>query len=128
MNWCKFRVKLEKDHLSYLISELNKDISYQQLLLKAAENVKEIFKALQEQDTKDIIMDKLKINSDQAEIILNLPIKRLSRLDLEKTKITLDNFYKQLDNLNKKLNNVVKVVIEDLDFLKGKFSNGKRRG
>ena len=128
MNWCKFRVKLERDHLSYLISELNKDISYQQLLLKAAENVKEIFKALQEQDTKDIIMDKLKINSDQAEIILNLPIKRLSRLDLEKTKITLDNFYKQLDNLNKKLNNVVKVVIEDLDFLKGKFSNGKRRG
>ena len=125
-NWCKFRLKLEKDHLNYQISILNKDIAYQKLLLKAAENVKIIFKALQEEDTKSIIMEELQINSEQAETILNLPIKRLSKLDSEKTKITLDNFFNQLDTLNDKLNNVIKVVVEDLTFLKGKFSNARR--
>lgn len=126
-NWCHFRLKLEKDHLNYLKQQVEKDIAYQNLLLKAAENTKLIFQALQEEDTKNIIQTQLQLSNEQAEIIMNLPIKRLSRLDKEKTKITLDNFNKNLESLNNKLNNVLEVVIEDLKFIKEKFGNGKRR-
>lgn len=126
-NWCKFRLQLEKKYLNYKIEVLNKNIEYQKLLLKAAEKTKEIFKALQENNTKEIIMESLSITEEQADTILNLQVKRLSKLDKEKTKITLDNLYKDLDTLHKKLNNVVETVITDLTYLKEKFKDGKHR-
>lgn len=126
-NWCKFRLNLEKLHLNYLISILNKDISYQQLLLKVGKNVKEVFKALQQNNSKEYLIQKLELEENQADIVLNLPIKRLSKLDFEKTKITLDNLKKNLEKLKDDLNNVKQVVIKDLKFLEEKFSNAKRQ-
>lgn len=125
-NWCKFRLKLEKDHLNYQIETLKKNIEYQELLVKIAENLKSIFKALQSQDTPKELKKLLDLNDKQIDIVLNLPIKRLSKLDLEKTKKTLDNLKKDLETLYSKLNNVRQVVIEDLKFLKGKFIDAKR--
>ena len=46
-NWCKYRVRLEKDYLGNLIKEKQADIDYQSLLYKASTNLKVIFKALQ---------------------------------------------------------------------------------
>lgn len=122
-NWCKFRCKLEKDYLIYKISLVNKDIIYQQLLLKAAENVKIIFQALQQDNSKEYIIQQLSLSEEEADIILDLPVKRLSKLDAEKTKITLDNLNKNIDDLKNKLNNVIDEVITDLLSLKEKFKN-----
>lgn len=125
-NWCKYRVKLEKDYLGNLIKEKQADIDYQSLLYKASTNLKVIFKALQEQDSKAILMDKLKIMDKEADIILDLPIRRLSKLSEEKTKNLLDNLKKDLECLNSKLNNVVNEVVKDLQGLKRKYGNGAK--
>ena len=125
-NWCKYRVKLEKDYLRNLIKEKQADIDYQSLLYKASTNLKVIFKALQEQDSKAILMDKLKITDKEADIILDLPIRRLSKLSEEKTKNLLDNLKKDLECLNSKLNNVVNEVVKDLQGLKRKYGNGAK--
>ena len=123
-NWCKYRIKLEKDYLNNLIKEKQEEINYQSLLYKASTNLKIIFKSLQEQKSKEYLMEKLKITTDEANIILDLPLKRLSKLNEEKTKNLLDNLQKELEQLNNRLNNSVNEVIKDLQFLKRKYANG----
>lgn len=127
-NWCKYRVKLEKDNLSNLIAEKQKDIDYQDLMLKASQNLKVIFKSLQNKDPKEILIKELEIADAQADIILDLPIKRLSRLNEEKTKQILKDLKKDLKELQKKQENVVKTVIEDLIYLKGKYAKDEKPG
>lgn len=127
INWCKFRISLEKKYLNFLISELEKNISYQKLLLLASKNLQVIFSALQKKDTLEEIIEKLKINKEQANIILNLPVKRLSKLSEEETEKTLDNLKKEVELLNCKLINIKDTIIKDLLTIKGRFqSEGKR--
>lgn len=124
-NWCKYRIKLERDYLTNLIGEKEKVIEYQNLLLKASQNVKIIFKALQESDPKKYLQENLKIEENQVDIILDLPIKRLSKLSEQDTKKTLDNLNRSLEELRNKRNNVIQVVIDDLSCLKRKFADEK---
>ena len=121
-NWCKFRVKLEKDYLSYLMEEKNKDLAYQELLLSAADNLDIIFKALRNKEPSKILIKELKWTEEQCNIVLDLPVKRLSKLNSEKTKELIQNIKKDLKVLKNKYINIIDTVVEDLLYLKKEFS------
>lgn len=120
-NWCKFRIHLEKLHLNNLIDQKNQEIDQQNLLIFAADNSKKIFHCLQQPDPKSSLISTLKLNDRQAEIILNLQVKRLSKLDSEQGKQNVIKMTEQLKSLQDKLNDIVNTVIEDLQYLKKEF-------
>lgn len=121
-NWCKFRVMLEKRYLQYLIQEQEKNIKYQELLLKASKNLKIIFDALKEENTEEVIIDRLQVTKEEAKIILDLPVRRLSKLDSSKTEDLLCKYKENLKDLQNRLNNPIDEVIKDLEKLKKEFA------
>lgn len=120
-NWCKFRIKLEKDYINYLIGEKKKDLSYQELLYSASENLEIIFNALKKKEPSAYLMKELGWTEDQCNIVLDLPVKRLSKLNGEKTKELIQNIKKDLKVLENKFINIVDTVVEDLLYLKKEF-------
>lgn len=120
-NWCKFRIKLEKDYINYLIGEKKKDLSYQELLYSASENLEIIFSALKKKEPSAYLMKELSWTEDQCNIVLDLPVKRLSKLNGEKTKELIQNIKKDLKVLENKFINIVDTVVEDLLYLKKEF-------
>lgn len=74
------------------MEEKNKDLAYQELLLSAADNLDIIFKALRNKEPSKILIKELKWTEEQCNIVLDLPVKRLSKLNSEKQK----NWYKIL--------------------------------
>ena len=127
-NWCKFRVALEKKYIQYLIKEKDKEINYQKLLLKAGNNLKLIFDLLSKEskDLESQLSEKLEISNEQAKVILDLPIKRLSRLDTKKSEEILEKLQKEYKELNVKLDNPVKYVIKDLEQLRNEFGKDEQ--
>lgn len=125
-NWCKFRIKLEKDYLNLLIKQKQEEISYQNLLLSASNNIKIIYEALKEEDPEKYLMEKLSWSKDSASTVLDLQIRRLSKLSAKKTEDTLNNLKKDLNNLEKKLINIIDTVIKDLQYLKKEFCSAEQ--
>jgi len=122
-NWVKFRIYLERKYLTNLIEEKDKEIEYQKLLLKAAESLPIIFEALKQDDTEKILMEKMQIFKEQADIILNLPVKRLSKLDKEKTTEILNEKLLKKEELICKIKNIKNTVMQDLTYLKETFKS-----
>lgn len=120
-NWCKFRLKLEKDYLNMQISEKKKDIDYQELLLNASKNLETIKEALMQEDSDSYLMEKLSWTKEQANTVLDLQIRRLSKLSSTKTEECIKNLKKDLNNLEKKLINIIDTVVQDLLYLKKEF-------
>lgn len=123
-NWCKFRVSLEKRYLTNKIEEIDKELAYQNILLLASSNLKVIFKSLQTTDPKAYLLENLTgLKESDVGIILDLPIKRLSRLSEEETKKKISTLEEDKAILNKKLEKPHLEVIKDLELLKKKFGN-----
>ena len=121
-NWCKFRINLEKKHINREIEDLEEQLSYQKTLLLASRNLSVVFKALQSQDCKAFLVENLKVNEKQADTILELPVKRLSRLSENETTKKIENLENLENQYRKQLENVESVVIDDLLSLKKRFS------
>jgi DNA gyrase/topoisomerase IV subunit A len=105
MKWLKFRVKLEKDSLTYQIGVQEKDIAYTKLLIFACEpaNLDVIFKALRQADPATYISKHLKITLEQANQILDLKVRQLSKLDQDVLKEKLKKQQDWLKSLQTKL-------------------------
>lgn len=121
-NWCKFRINLEKKHLNKELEEIAEQLMYQNTLLLASQNLKVIFKGLQSDDCRKFIIENLNISEKQADIILELPVKRLSRLSENETTKKIENLENVENQYRKQLENVESVVIDDLLSLKKRFS------
>lgn len=83
--WLKWRLALEVSSLEWRAEQLQKRITYLSLLLHAAKpgNLKIIFDALQRPNTAELIARGLKITLEEAEVILNLKVRSLSKLDVD---------------------------------------------
>lgn len=123
-NWCKFRVGLEKKYLINKVEEIDKELKYQNILLLASTNLKILFKSLQTKDPKTFLLENLSgLSESDVGIILDLPVKRLSRLSEEETRTKIKNLEDEKTVLNKKLEKPHLEVIKDLEFLKKKFGH-----
>ena len=120
-NWCKFRVGLEIKHLKNQICEISSDLKYQNTLLLAGKNLDIIFQSLKDKDPKSYLLGKLRCSEEEIDIILNLAVKRLSRLSTLETEKKIADLENQKSDLQKKLEKPEKEVIKDLSKLKEKF-------
>lgn len=83
--WLRWRIDLEVQSLTWRAAQVQARIAYLSLLLHAANpnHLKIIFDALQKPDTAKRIAAGLKISLEDAETILNLKVRSLSKLDTD---------------------------------------------
>jgi topoisomerase-4 subunit A len=79
--WLRERLALEKRSLDFRIVRQNKSIDYSNLLIFASTKLDVIFKALRAKDSKAFLMAELKLSAEQADQILELKVRQLSKLD-----------------------------------------------
>ena len=85
MAWLKERLALELRSLEYRIRKQNEAIHYSDLLIMAANKLDIIVPIIKKsKDPKTELSQKLKITLDDADYILGLTLRRLTRLDQDK--------------------------------------------
>lgn len=119
--WLKWRCGLEARSLDWRISRTEKDIAFLQLLIFAADKLDIIFKALRTETPADYMVKHLKITLEQANQILDLQVRRLSKLDQTKLKADLKETQTMLSVLRKKRKNPQHEVREFLASCVGRF-------
>ncbi len=112
IRWLKYRVSLEKRYLTLKVQNQQKDVAHTELLIKATDALDIIFKALRSEDPAKNISKGMKITLDEANTILELKVKQLTKLDQEKLKLKLKEQLKELKILQAKLKAPAKTVNE----------------
>jgi DNA gyrase subunit A len=87
--WIDYRIDLEKRTQQYIIGVLDGKISYQKLMLLAVDNRANILKALDSKTPDKVLIDKLRITQEQADMILSLQVRSLSRMNGEQISDTI---------------------------------------
>ncbi len=85
--WAQYRIDLEKTVQTHKIAVIDNKIANNNLFILAANNRKIILQALESSNPDKVIQTKLKITAEQSKQILDMAIRRLSKLsqdDLEK--------------------------------------------
>lgn len=79
--WVKYRIELETRSIQHRIGLTKARVNYYDLLLFASANLDVIFKSLRTADPAKYLMKSLKLTQEQADTILNLKVRQLSKLD-----------------------------------------------
>ena len=112
--WLRWRLALEVKSLEWRSAQLTARIKYLELLIHAAkpEHLKIIFAALQKPDTAKLIASGLDISLEDAEVILNLKVRSLSKLDIDALKDERNSCLDKRKLLAKQIKNPKPVVRE----------------
>lgn len=97
--WARLRLQLEKKSLEYQIDKQQQLIDYSNLLIYASTKLDVIFKALRQTDSKGYLVRHLKISEQQADAILDLKVRKLSKLDQQELKQVLASQKQYMDQL-----------------------------
>lgn len=89
VTWLRERLALEKRSLAYRISKQQEAIDYSKLLIFASNNLDTIFKSLRAPDSKAYLVKHLKLSPADADKILELKVRQLSKLDQDAIKAKL---------------------------------------
>ena len=101
--WVKYRIGLETASIKYQIKQSEERINYFLLLILAADNLDTVFKSLRQADPQAYLVKHLKITPEQADTILNLKVRQLSKLDNEDIQNKLKAERQHLVGLRKNL-------------------------
>lgn len=112
VRWCRLRLQLEKRCLEYRMERQRGVIDYSKLLIFASTKLDVIFKALRVKDSATYLVDNLGITLAQANQILDLKVRALSKLDQQALKTKL-----------KEQEKVLKVLLKDYKQPKTKLIN-----
>lgn len=115
ITWLRERMALEKRSLEYRIEKQNAAIAYSKLLIFAADKLDVIFKALRAQDSKAFLVKHLKLTPEQADLILDLKVRQLSRLDKSSMESKLKEQLAFLKKLQAWLKKPKVKIAEDMD-------------
>lgn len=115
-SWLERRIKLEVRVLTNQIKEINREIHRTKLFILAASKLRVILKILESKkgnyDAK--LAKALKISVEDAKIILDLPVRRLSRLDGDEQRKRLKDLLKQRKELELMLKRPHRSVERDI--------------
>lgn len=112
--WLKERLALEKRSLIYRIAQQEQAIAHSKLMIWASQNADALIKCIRNsmQPLEDL-MKKFKLKQHQAQSILDLQLKKLSRLDQSSIEKKLKEQLAHLKQLESWLKNPRAKVIED---------------
>lgn len=114
LTWLRERLQLEKRSLTYRISKQDELISYSKLLIYASDHLDTIFKALRQADSKEYLVKRLTLTPAQADQILDLKVRQLSKLDQDSLKKKLKEQQTHLKELKDWLSKPKKKVMSDM--------------
>ena len=114
MRWCRLRLQLEKRCLEFRIARQEKLIAYSKLLIFACSKLPVIFKALKVKDSAGYLVDNLGITLEQANQILDLKVRALSKLDQDALKAKLREQESILKGLNFDYRHPKKKLVQEL--------------
>lgn len=97
--WLKERIALELRSLQFRIRKQQALIDFSELLIYASTKLQVIFKALESNDPDKYLVANLKITAEQAKQILDLQVRKLSKLDQEALKLKLKEQKSQMKQL-----------------------------
>ena len=109
--WLKYRLTLEHRAIKYRIGKMDALIYRLDLMIRACDYLDVIFKALRAPDPAAAIAKGMKISVEDANIILDLQVRRLSRLDQSALKKDLAERKLQLKALQRDLKDPTQPVI-----------------
>ena len=101
--WVQYRVRLETAAIKHQIRLSQERIAYYELLLHAVANLDTVFKSLRQADPRSFLVKNMKITEEQADTILNLKVRQLSKLDGEDIQQKLKDEKAHLKILQSKL-------------------------
>jgi DNA gyrase subunit A len=114
VKWLRERVELEKRSLQYRIIKQKEAIAYSELLIYVAQNADQIIKVIrQSMDPQKDLMKKFKLSDLQANQILDLQLRKISKLDQTPIQEKLKEQKLQLKRLSSWLAKPRDKVIED---------------
>jgi topoisomerase-4 subunit A len=113
--WLKERIALEKRSLEYRVRKQQSAIDYSTLLIFASNNLDQIFKSLRAEDSRAYLMKTLKLSKDDADKILELKVRQLSKLDQEAIKAKLKEQQIMMKQLKTWLSNPKNKVLMDTE-------------
>jgi DNA gyrase subunit A len=119
--WVKYRIGLEVASIKYQIRQSEEKIAYYDLLTLAANNLDIVFKSLRQADPRSYLVKHLKITPEQADQILDLKVRQLSKLDADDILAKLKEEHKVLADLKRKLKIPAQLVAEFLQNAASKF-------
>lgn len=112
--WVTWRVDLELRMLQYKIGVNAKNQAHTNLLILACSNIKTIVKALEQDAPEQYLMRELKISEQEANTILDLKVRNLSKLDGTKLKEKLNNLVAESEELKGHQKNPNGKIIADM--------------
>jgi DNA gyrase/topoisomerase IV subunit A len=87
--WLKERLALEQRSLAFRVRRQEAAIAFSELLIYASNKLDVIFAALKSRDPDAYLVKHMKITAEQAKQILDLQVRRLSKLDQDALKVRL---------------------------------------
>jgi len=88
--WLRERMKLELRSLAYRISYTERDIAYSELMIYAADHIDLIIKTIRKsEDPEAALVKALKITIEQAKLVCDLQLRKISKLNQNEYKAKL---------------------------------------
>ncbi len=126
VKWLKWRVDLEARCLDYRIKREKGDIAYIKLLMHAIDHLDVVINSLRKDDPAEHIAKGLKITVEQANVILDLKVRQLSKMDRKDLQAKLAEHKETLEKLEKWREKPSAKVRSDFEKLLAAMSNNKR--
>lgn len=115
--WLKERIALEKRSLEYRIVRQQAAIDYSMLLIFASNNLEVIFDSLRAKDSKAYLVKHLRLPPEDADKILELKVRQLSKLDQDAIKEKLKEQKALMKQLKAWLDSPKKKIISDTEII-----------
>lgn len=112
--WTRTRIEIELKSLRYKIDKKQKEIAYSELLILAAKNLDIVFRALQTVNSQQYLSKQLKISEEQAQQILELKVRQLSKLDQRTLREKLKLQQEELKHFEMDLKNPRPAVLKSI--------------
>lgn len=113
--WLRSRIETEIKSLNYRVRKQEAAIAYSELLIYASTKLEIIFKALRTDQAATFMVKHLKITVEQANQILDLQVRKLSKLDQDALKAKLKTQQGELKTLNGYLKAPKRKIAADMD-------------
>ena len=118
--WIKWRVELEVKMLNNQVSKTNDKVNQLEFYRYLISKLDIIFKVLKSKtnDLKGAMKKALKCTDDQAQTVLDMPVRRLSKLSDDELKGQIKDLQQYAKDCKKWLKNPQDKILQDLDKIK----------